>query len=140
MDRRGQMSVELIFIAAISIIVLLIFTVPIAKSSIESNMDVLNSLNGKFCVDEIANGIDSVYCQGEGSKKTVNIVADNDFKIGIQPKSVYSSIRLHDDRDKTVKKSMKCGNVNGQLFLSRGANSIVIEWPEDSDRVTVRKV
>ena len=138
MDNRGQMSVELIFIVAISIMVLLVFTIPIGKLAIENNMDAMNTLNAKFCVSEIANGIDSVYCQGKGAKKTVTITAEKDFKILVKPKSVTSSLRLHDNKEKTVTQSIKCGIVNGQLFLSKGVNSIVIEWTEDSS-ILIRK-
>lgn len=139
MDSRGQLSVELIFIVAISIMVLLTFTIPIGKLAIENNMDSLNSLNAKFCIDEIANGVDSVYCQGQGAKKTLSIVADMDYKIVINPNSVYCSLKLHDNKEKTVKQSVKCKNVNGQLFLSKGLNTIVVEWPDDSNSLLIIK-
>lgn len=138
MDEKGQQSVELIFIIAISIMILLTFTLPISKVAIENNLDMKESLNAKYCVGEIANGINHVYAQGSGSRVVLNLVADEDFHVFISSGNVNVVVKLHDNSYKMVKQSIKCGNVNTQLFLVKGENKIIIEWIEDG--VVLRKV
>lgn len=75
-ENNGQVSLEYLLIFAVSIILLIAFTLPLAEISIENTMDVSNSLNVKSELSKLSNAISLVYSEGQGSKQTVYMTLD----------------------------------------------------------------
>ncbi|WP_405303553.1 class III signal peptide-containing protein, partial [Methanobrevibacter sp.] len=93
-DSSGQVSFEYLLIFAISLIILIIFTMPLLNQSIENTFDVYDSINVKSELSKIASSINEVYGEGQGSRRTVNIHAVNSFKVSIDNNYVYSNLKL----------------------------------------------
>ena len=72
-EECGQISLEYILIFTISLIILMIFTLPLAENSIKDTLDVYDSLNVKSDLSKISCAIKQVYGQGQGSKQTVKL-------------------------------------------------------------------
>lgn len=136
-DKKGQLSVEIIFIIVISIMVLIVFTVPLAQISIKNNMDIYDTLNSKSAVYKIANGIDEVYSQGKGSKITLNIELNKNLKVIIKNHVVLSKLDLHDGKSKSFKVNYKPDGLNHDLTLKKGSNKIIVEWNSNSDKINI---
>ena len=139
-DNKGQMSIEVIFLFAISIMILIAFTIPISQIAIENNLDVLNSLNTKLDTSKLANSIDSVYTQGSGAQQVVTIETNNDFNVFIKSKQIYSEITLHDGKLKKFSQNHKADNVISNLKMEKGVNKVLISWPEDSKNIVITKI
>ncbi|MDO5849193.1 MAG: hypothetical protein Q4P18_06640 [Methanobrevibacter sp.] len=139
-DDSGQMSVEILFLFAVSIILLLVFTLPLTQMAIENNLDVSNILNVKSSVLQLANGIDDVYAQGMGSKKVITIESPADLSILIKPRSISTEISLHDGKIKKFSNNHKAENAFSNLNLDKGVNKVLICWPDDSANIVVKRI
>ncbi len=139
-DKNGQMSVEVIFLFAISIIILIAFTIPISQLTIENNLDISNSLNTKNELLKLVNGIDNVYSQGVGSKQTVIIETNKEIPIMIRSKTLSGELLLHDNKIKSFSYNHKSDNVNCNLKLEKGINKVLISWPENSKNIVIDKI
>ncbi|WP_406537301.1 class III signal peptide-containing protein, partial [Methanobrevibacter sp.] len=82
-DNRAQISLEYILIFAISLLVLMIFTLPLAEDSIKNTVDVSDSLNARYCMSNIAQAIKEVYGEGQGSKRTLDIDSDKQIRVSV---------------------------------------------------------
>ena len=90
-EDNGQVSLEYLLIFAVSIILLIAFTLPLAEMVLENSMDVSNSLNVKAELSKLSNAISLVYSEGQGSKQTVYLTLDEPINVKIS-NSYISSI------------------------------------------------
>ena len=74
-DNGGQVALEYLLIFAVSLILLIVFTMPMVQLAIADTMDVSDTLNAKSDMSKIAQAVEEVYGQGQGSKQTVRIVS-----------------------------------------------------------------
>lgn len=72
-ENNGQIAVEYLFIFAIALIILTIFTLPLASLAIDKTTDVSDAVNVKSQMYKIAGGINQVYGEGHGARQTVNL-------------------------------------------------------------------
>lgn len=139
-ESRGQMSVEVLFLFAISMIVLIAFTIPIGQMAIENTLDVADALNAQSEINKLANGIDYVCSQGAGAKRVETVESNRDLSVIIKPKSVSAQLQLHDGKTKKVSQSHNSDNSLSSLKLDKGVNRILISWNEGSENIIVKKL
>lgn len=137
MDSRGQVALEYILIFAISLVLLTVFTLPLAELTIENTLDVSDTLSVKSCLSKISQAIEEVYGQGQGSRHTVDIVLSKDLRIDVSNNCVSCSLKLKDGNSKTEKVYFKSTLEESKLYLEKGENSIVAEWPEDCENMQI---
>jgi len=104
MDSRGQASAEYIFLILIFLIVLALVTVPLAGRTITSSQNVSITSDAKTALSTIVNGVNVVYSNGPGAKRTVNVYFPQDsslfyndngtLNLGLQNIPVNASIRM----------------------------------------------
>ena len=56
-DNKGQISIEYMLIFAVSLILLIVFTLPLLQFGLENTMDVSQSLNAKSELSKLSNAI-----------------------------------------------------------------------------------
>ena len=82
-EDKGQVSLEYLLIFAVSIILLIAFTLPLAQFGMEKSLDVSNSMNAKGELSKLSNAISQVYGEGQGSKQTVHLTLDKAINVKI---------------------------------------------------------
>ena len=144
-DIKGQLSLELLLISFLVILILVSITLPIANLGIDLSIDSSNLLEIKSEVSKIANEIDSVYSNGLGSKRTIVIEAPEDLNVRFS-KDLNSEIGLataqyilNNGSMKEIKVNYKYPNLNYDLHLIKGHNTVIIEWPVNSSEIIVYK-
>ena len=70
-EDKGQIALEYLLIFAFSLMLLIVFTLPLTEIVIEDTFDVSDSLTVKSQLVEISQAIKQVYGEGQGSKHTV---------------------------------------------------------------------
>lgn len=136
-ENRGQISLEYLLIFSISLIILIAFTLPLLGTSMDATFDVSDSLKTKSDLSKIANSIKQVYGEGQGSKQTVNLNINNPLKIKITSSHVSSKIKLKSGEYKLIKITVKSKFKTTSFNLSKGMNTIVIEWPVGNKYMTI---
>lgn len=136
-ERRGQVSFEYLLIFAISLIILIVFTMPLLNQTVETTLDVYDSLEAKSDLSKIASSINVVYGEGQGSKQTVNIHTTKSFKVNIASNCIYSNIKLKDNRNKLIRVPCKSNLESSSINLYDGGNIIVVEWPVNSEKMLI---
>jgi len=144
-DFKGQLSMEYLLISFLAILILVSITLPLANFGIDLSLDSLNSLEVKSEVSKIANGIDSVYSNGLGSRRTISIQVPNDINVKFS-KVTNSDMGvatvdyvLRDGSMKKIEVSYKYPYLNQDLHLIKGYNTIIIDWPINSTEIIVYK-
>ncbi len=136
-DDRGQISLEYLLIFAISIAILIVFTLPLTEQSIEDTLDVSDALEVKNDLSKITHAIERVYGEGQGSKETLNIISQNKVKIYLTSNHIYCKIKLKSGSYKSVDDYYKSNLAGNSVTLNRGENILVVEWPENSDEMII---
>jgi uncharacterized protein (UPF0333 family) len=144
-DLKGQLSLEFLLISFLAILILVSITLPLANLGIDLGFDSSASLEIKSELSKIANGVDSVYSNGAGSKRTIAIQVPKDLTVRFSknPNSdeglatVYNV--LSDGSMKKIELSYKYPNLNFDLHLIKGYNAIIIEWPLNSSEIIVNR-
>jgi uncharacterized protein (UPF0333 family) len=136
-DNRGQISLEYMLIFAVSLILLMVFTLPMAEVTIRNTMDISDSLEVKSGLLELSHAIKQVYSQGQGSKQTVYIDAPSDIKINVGDSYVSCSLKLKDKSRKLIKVSQDSNLEKSSISLERGVNTLVVEWPENHGNMQI---
>lgn len=139
-DDRGQVSFEYLMIFAISLVILIVFTLPLAETSIKSTMDISDSLNAKSDLSKLAQCIKTVYGQGQGSKQVVTLHESTNMKVSIGKSSVSCTVKLKDKSKKTVREYYQSSLKRSSITLTKGVNTIVVEWPLGSENMVVYRV
>lgn len=138
-ENNGQISIEYLFIFTISLIILTVFTIPLADLAIEKTTEISNTLNVKSQLYKIADGINQVYGEGKGAKQSINLELDEKVNINIYRNHISASVKFNDKSSKLIKVSHECGDISGSLQLNKGKHTIIIQWPEDMENVVISK-
>ena len=136
-DNKGQVALEYLLIFAVSMILLIAFTLPLTEKTIENTLDVSDTMNVKSDLSEIAHAIEEVYGQGQGSKQTLHIVLSRDLKVNVAGSYISCSIKLKDGQSKAEKIYFKSTLEKSSIYLKRGENSIVVQWPENGENMQI---
>jgi uncharacterized protein (UPF0333 family) len=138
-EDKGQVSLEYLLIFAVSIILLIAFTLPLAEMAIENSMGVSNSLNVKAELSKLSNAISLVYSEGHGSKQTVYLTLDEPINVKISNSYLSSNYKLNDGKYKDFKLNYNSNLNKGSLFLDKGENKIIVEWPLNDEKMIIYK-
>lgn len=136
-DSKGQISLEYLLIFSVSLILLIIFTLPLSQYAIEGTLDVYDTLEIKSDMSKISQAVEKVYGQGQGSKQTLSIESSRDLKITIAENYISSTVKLKDSTTKTEKIYYKSTLKKSNLYIDKGVNSIVVEWPANSENMQI---
>ena len=137
LDNKGQLSLEYLLIFSISLILLIVFTLPLVSLASETILDSTDVVLIKNDMNKIATGINQVYNEGEYSKRTVYIDVKEDIQLNINDNKITTDIHLRDNLIKHLEVSHLNSDLNILLNLYKGVNKIVIEWPENSTKIIV---
>lgn len=138
-DNKGQISIEYLLIFAVSLILLIVFTLPLLQFGLENTMDVSQSLNAKSELSKLSNAISQVYAEGQGSKQTVYLTFDSELNLKISPSYISAVVKMSDGKNREIKVFYNSNFNSGSLFLEKGENKIIVEWPVDSEKMTIYK-
>ncbi len=138
-DNRGQVSLEYLLIFAISMILLIAFTLPLTDFTIQTTLDVSDSLDMKSDLSKLSQAIQTVYGQGQGSRQIVNIFSQAPSKIDVTDSHVSCNLKLKDGSGKLVKVTSKSNLAKTTIPISEGTNTIVVEWPVGSETMNIHK-
>lgn len=136
-DNRGQVSFEYLLIFAVSLIVLIVFTMPLANQTMGTAFDVSDSIRVKDDLSKIALSIDSVYGEGQGSKQTVSVNAMKPLKVSVASDCLSCSLKLKGDGNKLIRVPCKSNLESSSINLEKGENTIVVEWPIGSEKMSI---
>ena len=140
LDDRGQVSLEYILIFAVSLIILIAFTMPFLNETMSNTFDVSDSLKTKADLSKLADAIKQVYGEGEGSKQTVSIDVYKPVKIDVSNNQISSKIKLNNNQYKVEKINVHSKLKTGTFKLNKGKNSLVVEWPVGNENMILYAV
>lgn len=126
-------------IFTISLIILIVFTLPLTQTTIEDTLDVSDSINVKSDLVTISQAIKEVYGQGQGSKQQINLNSDKSVKISVGKNQISCSLKLKDKSKKSFKESYNSNLKSTSIKLDKGENIIVVEWPVGSKNMIIYK-
>lgn len=138
-DNSGQISLEYLLIFAISLILLIVFTLPLADMTVQDTMDVSDTMNVKSDLSKISQAVKEVYGQGQGSKQSVVITSQKDITINVANNYISSNLKLNDGSNKNEKIYFDSTLEKSNLYIKKGTNSIVVEWPQGSENMQIYK-
>ena len=138
-DNQGQVSLEYMLIFAISLILLIAFTLPLTDLTIQNTLDVSDSLDMKSDLSKLSQAIRTVYGQGQGSKQCVNIISQGPNKIEVTDSHVSCNLKLKDGSRKIIKINSNSNLGKTTIPLSKGTNTIVVEWQVGSEGMNIYK-
>ena len=136
-DDRGQVALEYLLIFAVSLILLIVFTLPLTEKSVENTMDVTDALNAKSNLAEISQAIMQVYGEGQGSKHSANVISKQSIKVNIGENYLSTNIKLNDGTYKLIKVNHNSNLAKSSIYLSKGENTIIVEWPVGSENMKI---
>lgn len=139
-DNRGQVSLEYLIIFAVSLIILIAFTMPLLNESMSNTFDVTNSLDVKSDLSKISQAIMKVYGGGEGSKQTVTVDSKKESRIDVSSSQISSKVKLNDKQSKVIKLNVKSNIKAGSIKLDKGKNTFVVEWPVGKKNMILYKL
>ena len=137
LDNKGQTSLEYLLIVSVSLILLIVFTIPLTHVAVENTLDVSDALEVKSELSKIAQAVEKVYGQGQGSKQSVKIDSSKDMKISISSNYISSNLKLKDSSSKVEKIYFKSTLQKSNLYVSKGENTIIVEWPINSEYMKI---
>lgn len=138
-DNKGQISMEYLLIFTISLIILLVFTLPLVEYTIQSGLDVSDSLKVKSDLQKITSSVKQVYLEGQGSKQTVIIDSSRNINVKINKNRIYTDIKLNDGKNKRISIDCASNLEYESLTLKKGVNTFVVEWPVGGNMVIYRQ-
>lgn len=138
-DNVGQVSLEYLLIFALSLMVLIVFTLPLLEESMNNTFDVSDSIKTKSDLSKMAQAIKQVYGEGQGSRKTVSLEINKPVKIDIADDHVSSKIKLKNGQQKEIKINVNSKLKTNSFKLSKGEKIFVIEWPINSQYMTIQQ-
>lgn len=139
-DNRGQVSLEYLLIFAVSFIILIVFTLPLAEQSIQNTLDVSNSMDVKSDLSKLSQAIETVYGQGQGSRQSVEIISKESNTINVAGNYISCNVKLNDNSNKQVKISCDSNLAKTSIPIAKGTNTIVVSWPAGSENMKVYKI
>ena len=138
-EDKGQVSLEYLLIFAVSIILLIAFTLPLAEIGLEKTLDVSNTMNAKGELSKLSNAIGQVYGEGQGSKQTIYMDLDKSINVKITNSYLSASYMMKDSKTKEFKLYHNSNLNSGSLFLDKSENKIIVEWPINSEHMIIYK-
>lgn len=139
-DDKGQLSLEFLLIFSISLIILILFTIPFSNIAIETVTDISDSINIKSEMIELKNSINSVYSEGQSSKRTLFIDVNKETELIIKDGVIYCNLNLNNNKTKNIEVSILDYDLNSTLKLNKGENKIIISWLEGGESISIIKV
>lgn len=139
-ENRGQVSLEYLLVFAISLIILIAFTMPLLNNTMSDTFDVSDTLKVKSDLSNIAQAIKEVYGEGEGSKKRLDLDVNKPVKIDVSNTQISSKIKLNNNQYKVVKINVKSKLKMDSFKLSKGKNSFVVEWPVGENNMLLYEI
>ena len=136
-EDKGQVSLEYLLIFAVSLIFLMIFTLPLTQQAVENTIDISDSLNAKSEISKISLAIKEVYGEGQGSKHMVNLNSNNKIKIAITDNYAYCNLKLKSKETKVIKEYFNSNVEKTSITLDKGANTLIVEWPINSENMII---
>lgn len=136
-DSSGQVSLEYILIFTVSLIILMVFTLPLAEQSIETVLDVSDSLSFKSEISKIAYAIKQVYGEGQGSRHSIDVNFNRKIKISIDSNHVSTNLKLKSNNYKVIWENVNSNIKKTALAIDNGRNSVIVEWPMNSENILV---
>jgi len=140
MDSNGQVSLEYMLIFAVSLILLIAFTLPMTDMTIRNTLDVSDSLDVKSDLSKLSNAIESVYGQGQGSKQSVNIISKDSHRIDVSDSHVSCRLKLNDGASKLVNVDCNSNLKRTSIPIGKGTNTIIVEWPVGSVNMKIYEI
>ncbi len=64
---------------------------------------------------------------------------DQSINVNIYKKHLSVSVKFNDGSSKLIRVNHDADDVSGVLNLNKGRNTLVIEWPEDSENIFISK-
>ena len=110
---------------------------PLVNQSIETTLDVSDCLKIKDDLSKIALSVNSVYGEGQGSKKTVNIYSTKSFKVDVASSYLSCNLKFKNDNSKLIKVSCKSNLEASSIHIKKGENTVVVEWPVGSEKMII---
>ena len=138
-DDNGQIALEYILIFAISLLLLIVFTLPLAEMTIEDTFDVSDSLKVKSDLYKISHAVMKVYGEGQGSKQTVFIQSDKSLSINVESEGVSTNLKLKNNVYKKININYNSKLPKTSISIKKGLNTIIVEWPVDSKNMKIYK-
>ena len=138
-DSKGQVSLEYLLIFAVSLMVLLLFTLPLTEQSIEDTMDLADALDTKEELSKLTVAIKKVYGEGQGSKQTLKIHSDKNIKITIAQDHISCNLKLKDNSNKQIKEYFTSNLKKSSLAIPKGETIVVVEWPIYCENMLIYK-
>lgn len=135
--KRGQVSFEYLLIFSISLIILIVFTMPLINHTMATTFDVSESLDVKDDLSKIALSINGVYGEGQGARQTVSINAVKPFKVDVAGSYLSCNLKLKDNNNKLIKVPCKSNLKSSSIYLDKGMNNVVVEWPVGSENMLI---
>ncbi len=136
-DDRGQVALEYILIFAISMILLIVFTLPLTEKSVENTLDVSEAIEAKSNMAKIAQAVMQVYGEGQESRHSVSIISKKPIKVDIDDRRISSNIKLNDGTYKLIKISCNSNLAKSSIYLNKGENTVVAEWSGGSEKMEI---
>lgn len=136
-DNSGQVSLEYILIFVVSLIILIVFTMPLVNQSISASMDISDSLKIKSDMSKIALAIKTVYGEGQGSRQIVNIYSSHPFEVNVESDYLYCDIHLKDRSNKHIEVPSKSNLESTAISLKKGSNVVTVEWPVGGENMLI---
>ena len=133
-DNKGQVSLEYLLIFVVSLIILIVFTLPLIDYGMKTALDVGDSLKIKSDLSDIVSGIKTVYNEGQGSKQTVNIQSDKRITVNVANSYLSGS---SDYSSKSIRVPCKSNLESSSINIKKGNNVIVVEWPVGSENMQI---
>lgn len=139
-DESGQISLEYLLIFAVSLLILIVFTLPLAEQSIQNTLDVSESMDMKSDLSKLSQAIESVYGQGQGSRQSVDIISKESCTLAIGSSYATCNIKLNDNSNKVIKVKYNSNLDKASLHVTKGTNTIIVDWPSDSENMKIYKI
>lgn len=137
LDSKGQISLEYLLIVTISLILLIVFTLPLTETAITNTLDVSDTLNMKADISKVTHTISEVYGQGQGAKQSINIQSPQATKLNIGGSYLTCNVKLKDGSNKQIRLNYKSNLEKTSIPISKGSNMITVEWPVGSENMII---
>jgi uncharacterized protein (UPF0333 family) len=136
-NNAGQLSIEYLLLVLAVFLIFISITIPVLNFAIDSSMESLNIMKSKEECSKIITAIDIVYSNGIGSKRTVDIEIPKPIDLIFNGNQIYFDYLLNNGSTKRVSFNCKYTNITQSLSLSKGLNTVVVEYPIDSDKIVI---
>ena len=138
-DKGGQVALEYLLIFTVSLLLLVVFTLPLTELTMESAFDVSDTLKVKSDLSKISQAIQQVYGEGQGSKQSVFIDIPKDMSITIDSNSISTNLKLKNSSNKVIKVNYNSKLPKTGITLKKGQNTLIVEWPVNSKNMKIYK-